>query len=124
MGKQADLIVICISVGVAIGLLLAVCTFFGLRWYKKRSHLRQRSTGSNSVTSLPIRTNGVGASIDSSTSISTSTSVNNSHVPAAITPRSWWNHHNKDPFASKSGIPRYSYKYVLFYYFHMLILPA
>lgn len=110
MAAPAGLVVIGISVGVAIGLLLAVCSFFGLRWYRKRSHLRQNSTARSSVSSLPIRTNGLGASIDSSASISSSISVNISDMPAAITPRSWWNHQNKDAFASNSGIPRYSYK--------------
>ncbi|KAI3867360.1 hypothetical protein MKX03_036487 [Papaver bracteatum] len=110
MAAPAGLVVIGISVGVAIGLLLAVCSFFGLRWYRKRSHLRQHSTARSSISSLPIRTNGLDASIDSSASISSSISVNISEMPAAITPRSWWNHQNKDAFASNSGIPRYSYK--------------
>ncbi|OVA04893.1 Protein kinase domain [Macleaya cordata] len=109
MGNQADLVIIGVSVGVAIGLLIAACAFFGLRWYRKRSHLQQHAT-ERRVSALPIRANGVGASIDSSASLSNSVSVNGSQIPAGITPRSWWNHHNKDLFASTSGIPRYSYK--------------
>ncbi|KAI3976653.1 hypothetical protein MKX01_008511 [Papaver californicum] len=87
MAAPAGLVVIGISVGVAIGLLLAVCSFFGLRWYRKCSHLRQHSTARSSVSSLPI--------------------LNISDMPAVITPRSWWNHQNKDAFASNSSIPNF-----------------
>ncbi|XP_010261286.1 PREDICTED: calcium/calmodulin-regulated receptor-like kinase 2 [Nelumbo nucifera] len=107
--SQADLVIIGVSVGVAVGILIALCAFVGIKWYRKRFH-PQRCASEPSVTTLPIRTNGIGTSIDSSASISSSITTNGLQHPAKSTQRSWWNQHNKDLFASASGIPRYSYK--------------
>ncbi|KAL6324636.1 hypothetical protein AAG906_013449 [Vitis piasezkii] len=79
-------------------------------WYKKHSHLR-RCANERCSTALPIRTNGLDASIDSSASVSNSIAIPGSEFPAKDSHLFWWSHrHNKDQLASASGIPRYSYK--------------
>ncbi|KAJ4973953.1 hypothetical protein NE237_007127 [Protea cynaroides] len=110
MGHQANLVIIGVSVGLAIGLLIALGAFIGIRWYKRRSNL-QCSSNDRNITTLPIRTNGMGASIHSSASLSNSIIIPvPQHLPEN-TQRFRWNHHKKkDPFASTSGILRYSYK--------------
>ncbi|KAF9587583.1 hypothetical protein IFM89_004041 [Coptis chinensis] len=103
MAHQADLVIVGVSVGVAIGFVLAACAFFGVRWYRKRSRL-QHSSSSRSVTTLPIRMNGVGTSIDSSASLSSSFSF---HGPQQLTKI---NQRSKDLYTPTSGILNYSYK--------------
>ncbi|XP_019080561.1 calcium/calmodulin-regulated receptor-like kinase 2 isoform X2 [Vitis vinifera] len=79
-------------------------------WYKKHSHLR-RCANERCSTALPIRTNGLDASIDSSASVSNSIAIPGSEFPAKDSHLFWWSHrHDKDQLASASGIPRYSYK--------------
>ncbi|XP_043702090.1 calcium/calmodulin-regulated receptor-like kinase 2 [Telopea speciosissima] len=108
MRNQTEL-VIGVSVGLAIGVLLALCAFIGIRWYKKRSNLRRCSNDRN-ITTLPIRMNGIGASIDSSASLSNSITIPvPQHLPEN-TQRFRWNRHKKDQFASTSGILRFAYK--------------
>ncbi|KAK3000743.1 hypothetical protein RJ639_020462 [Escallonia herrerae] len=109
MVHKADLVIIGISVGVAVGLLIAFLIFFGIRWYKRRAHLRQRAN-EHSISVLPIRTNGLGTSFDTSASLSSSVTVRVSDYPAKNPQSSWWSHHSKDRFASASGIPNYPYK--------------
>ncbi|KAH6812263.1 Protein kinase superfamily protein [Perilla frutescens var. frutescens] len=87
----------------------SVLVFFGIRWYKKRAHLRQ-CANDRSASTLPIRRNGLNTSIDSSASFSSSVTMNGSDQPVQKPQHSWWNNHSKDPFASASGIPRYPYK--------------
>ena len=111
MVHKADLVIIGISVGLAFGVLIASLVFFGVRWYKRRANFR-RCANERSVATLPIRTNGVGTSIDNSASLSTSVVVKESEHNSKNLQHSWWNHHSKDRFASPSGIPTYSYKYV------------
>lgn len=111
MVHQADLVAIGISVGLALGLLIALLIFYGIRWYKKRANLR-RCANDRSIPTLPIRTNGLGTSIDLSASLSNSVAIKVSEKHHKNTPSSWWNKHNKDRFGSVSGILRYSYKYV------------
>eukprot|EP00268_Persea_americana_P039967 TRINITY_DN3962_c0_g2_i1.p1 TRINITY_DN3962_c0_g2~~TRINITY_DN3962_c0_g2_i1.p1 ORF type:complete len:425 (-),score=68.11 TRINITY_DN3962_c0_g2_i1:300-1574(-) len=106
--RQANLVVIGVSIGLAIGILVAFCAFVAIRLYRKRS-LIQRHTSESRVSSLPIRTNGIGTSMEPSVSFSNSEIVHNSHHSAKKN-RSWWGNHDKDVFASVSGIPRYSYK--------------
>ena len=121
MVPKADLVIIGISVGLALGVLIASVIFCGIRWYKKHAHLR-RSANDRSATTLPIRTNGLGTSNDFSASISSSIAMQGSenlHKSSHFFP---WNHHNKDRVASVSGILRYSYKYVTFCTFHKLVL--
>ncbi|XAR51611.1 Non-specific serine/threonine protein kinase [Bertholletia excelsa] len=109
MVDQGDLVIIGISAGLALGILAASLIFFGIRWYKKRAHL-QKCANEHSAATLPIRTHGLGTSIDSSASLSHSVSVRGSDYIAKNSQFSWWSHHTKDRFASASGIPRYSYK--------------
>ncbi|KAK9271809.1 hypothetical protein L1049_002174 [Liquidambar formosana] len=109
MDGQADLVIIGISVGLALGILIAILAFFGIRWYKKHSYLR-RCANERSATTLPIRINGIGASIDSSASLSNPTAIKGTEYLTKISQHSWWSHPSKDRFASASGILRYSYK--------------
>jgi hypothetical protein len=112
MVHKGDLVVIGISVGLALGILIASLIFFGIWWYKKRSNLRQCSN-ERILPTLPIRMNGLGTSNDFSASLASSITIRGSEHPQKSSPvSSWWNHHSKDQFASASGILRYSYKYV------------
>lgn len=108
---QVEFVIIGISVGLALGILIAFLVFFGLRWYKKRAHLR-RCANEHSIpsTTLPIRTNGLGTSTEFSASLTNSIAIQGSDKVHRSSPRSWWNHQNKDHLASASGILRYSYK--------------
>ncbi|XP_059641036.1 calcium/calmodulin-regulated receptor-like kinase 2 [Cornus florida] len=109
MFRKGDLVVIGISVGVALGLFIACLIYFTIRWYKRRAHLR-RCANEQSAATLPIRTNGLGTSLNSSASLSNSVTVKVSDYLAKNSPLSWWSHHSKDRIATASGIPRYSYK--------------
>ncbi|XP_010257907.1 PREDICTED: calcium/calmodulin-regulated receptor-like kinase 2 isoform X2 [Nelumbo nucifera] len=109
MRHQVNLVIIGVSVGVALGILIASCAFIAIRWYRSRFHL-QRYADENSITTLPIRTNGINTSIDYSASLSSSITTNGLQHPAKNVQQSWWNQHSKDLFASASSIPRYSYK--------------
>ncbi|RDX66610.1 Calcium/calmodulin-regulated receptor-like kinase 2, partial [Mucuna pruriens] len=109
MVHQADLVIICVSVGVALGVLIACLTYFGIRWYKKRAHL-SRSVNEPSLTTLPIRTNGLGTSTDFSASLNSSIATSRSPNPQKTSHSTWWNHQNKDVFTSASGILKYSFK--------------
>ncbi|ESW11382.1 hypothetical protein PHAVU_008G025200 [Phaseolus vulgaris] len=108
MVDQGDLVVICVSIGVALGVLMACLVYFGIRWYNKRTHL-SRSANEPSLTAIPIRTNGLGTSTDFSASLTSSVATYRSPNPSKNSPAGW-NHQNKDAFASVSGILRYSYK--------------
>ncbi|KAJ7000749.1 calcium/calmodulin-regulated receptor-like kinase 2 isoform X2 [Populus alba x Populus x berolinensis] len=110
MAHKGDLVVIGISVGLALGILIASLIFFGIWWYKKRSNLQQCSNESTLPT-VPIRMNGLGTSNDFSASLASSVTIRGSEHSQKSSPvSSWWNHHSKDQFASASGILRYSYK--------------
>ncbi|XWS36866.1 hypothetical protein CRYUN_Cryun20dG0122100 [Craigia yunnanensis] len=109
MAHKADLVVIGISVGLALGILIALLVVFGIRWYKKRVNLR-RCSNERSVTVLPIRTNGFGTSTDFSASLSNSVTVQVPEYHQKSYLNSWWSPHGKDRFASASGLPKYSYK--------------
>ncbi|GMH20634.1 hypothetical protein Nepgr_022475 [Nepenthes gracilis] len=91
------------------GILIASLVFFCLWWHIKRSHL-QRCTSLNTVTHLPIRQNGLAATIDSSASFQNSVVVQQPEYVAKNTKLSWWSQNHKDTLPSVSGIPRYSYK--------------
>ncbi|XP_076933604.1 calcium/calmodulin-regulated receptor-like kinase 2 [Bidens hawaiensis] len=109
MARKADLVIIGVCVGVAVGVFLAVLGFFGVRWYKRRAHLR-KCANDHSASTLPIRQNGLDTSNILSESFSSSVSVKVSTYPAKTPPLSKWNRHNKEPLVSASGLPRYSYK--------------
>ncbi|XVF31626.1 hypothetical protein REPUB_Repub17cG0007500 [Reevesia pubescens] len=111
MVNNSDLVVIGISVGLALGILVASLVFFGIKWYKKRVNLRQYSN-ERSLPVLPIRTNGFGTSTDFSASLTNSIAVQVPEYHQKSSPNSWWSPHSKDRFASasSSGLPKYSYK--------------
>ncbi|OIW12328.1 hypothetical protein TanjilG_32444 [Lupinus angustifolius] len=109
MVRQADLVIIGVTVGLALGILISFLIFFGIRWYKKRANIR-RSANENSLTTLPIRTNGLETSTDFSASITSSMGMSVSENVHKNSPFSWWSQQSKDRFASPSGIPKYSYK--------------
>lgn len=109
MGHSGDLVVLGISVGLAIGILIASLVFFGIRWYRRHAKLK-RGSNEPSVTVLPIRTNGFDTSTDFSASLSKSIAVQAPEYHQKSSPSSWWSLHSKDRFASASGLPKYSYK--------------
>lgn len=110
---QAELVIIGITAGLALGLLIAVLIYFVIRWYKKHTHPR-RCSNEQSVTTLPIRINGLDASTDFSASISSSVAnlgrENESHQKKNSPFSLWSSNQNKDWLTSASGIPRYPYK--------------
>lgn len=110
MVHQTDLVIIGVSVGLALGILIAVLIFFGIRWYKKRANLR-RCANERSLTTLPIRTNGLSTTTDYSASLTTSKAIQGTENLQKSSPLSWWSRHSKDRFPSASGVLRYSYKY-------------
>lgn len=107
--SQSDFIIIGVSVGFALVILLASLAFFGIRWYEKHAHLR-RCANERSVTTLPIRMNGLDTSTDFSASLSISIASGASENHQKNSPFNWRSHQNKEWLASASGIPRYSYK--------------
>ncbi|MED6175556.1 Calcium/calmodulin-regulated receptor-like kinase 2 [Stylosanthes scabra] len=107
MVRQADLVILGVSVGLALGILISCAIFFGIRWYKKRANLG-RSANENSLTTLPIRTNGLGTSTDISASITSSIAPSRSDNVQKNSHFSWWSNQSKDRFASASGILKYS----------------
>ncbi|KAJ9562292.1 hypothetical protein OSB04_007452 [Centaurea solstitialis] len=109
MVQKADLVIIGVCVGVAVGILLASLAFFGIRWYRRRAHLR-KCANDNSAATLPIRRNGVDTSSIWSESFPNSVTVKVSTYPAKTSPLSKWNKNHKEQLASASGLPRYSYK--------------
>ncbi|XP_050270440.1 calcium/calmodulin-regulated receptor-like kinase 2 [Quercus robur] len=111
MVNQAGLVTIGISVGLALGILIAFLVFRGIRWYRKRAHLR-RCANEHSIpsTTLPIRTNGLGTSTEFSASLTNSITIQGSEQLHKSSQLSWWKSQNKDGIASPSGILRYSYK--------------
>ncbi|MED6157471.1 hypothetical protein PIB30_023368 [Stylosanthes scabra] len=107
MVDQADLVIICVTVGVALGVLIACATFFATRWYKKHAG----SANDPGSTTLPIRTNGLGASTEISASLTSSIAISGSdNLQRKSHYFSWWNHQTKDPLSPASGILKYSYK--------------
>lgn len=110
---QANLVIVGISVGLALGLLIAILIYFVIRWYKKHAHLR-RCSNERSVTTLPIRMNGLDASTDFSASISSSVAnlgrEKEGHQKKNSPFSLWSSNQNKDWLTSASGILRYTYK--------------
>lgn len=100
MIHKADLVIIGVCVGLALGIPIAALLFWAARWYRKHARLR-RCANERSVTILPIRENGFGTSTDFSASLQ-----------EPETPRKVFRK-NKDKVASVSGILKYSYKYAI-----------
>ncbi|KAE9450423.1 hypothetical protein C3L33_17673, partial [Rhododendron williamsianum] len=78
-------------------------------WYRKCAHLRRCAT-ENSASTLPIRSNGLASSIDSSSGTTDSEKVKGLGDLAKNSQLSWWRNCSKDQFVSASGILRYSHK--------------
>ncbi|KAK7316265.1 hypothetical protein VNO77_35165 [Canavalia gladiata] len=110
MVRQADLVIVGVSVGLALGIVISCLIFFGIRWHKKRANPRRSANESSGSSTLPIRTNGLETSTDFSASLTSSIAPSRSESFKKNSHFSWWNHQNKDRFASASGIPKYSYK--------------
>ncbi|KAJ8751702.1 hypothetical protein K2173_025870 [Erythroxylum novogranatense] len=108
MTQKLDLIVLGVSVGVALGILIATLVFLGLRWYKKHARLR-RCANERSFGSLPIRMNGIDANTDLSAVIGSPVTHKPDHTQRSTQP-SRWGYQSKDRPASFSGVIRYSYK--------------
>ncbi|XP_042400304.1 calcium/calmodulin-regulated receptor-like kinase 2 [Zingiber officinale] len=105
MRSQMLKITLGVSVGVAIGILIGCGALIFMRLYRKRSGFQLHPRDVSTAT-LPIRANGVNASIDSSASISVSNiDSRKQYMTKRNAPQQ-----NKDLFASLSAIPRYSYK--------------
>lgn len=117
MGHQADLVIIGISVGLALGILIAILVFYGIRWYRKNVRLR-RSTNERSLAAIQIRTNGVDASTEFSASLSGSIAFPGSEKLHKDSWSPWRNHHHKDFVASASGVLKYPYKYAKYLISH------
>ncbi|KAH9604936.1 hypothetical protein KSS87_003563 [Heliosperma pusillum] len=96
-----------ISIGVVIGVGLAIFTLYCLRYRKKRAHIEDSS--SRRASAIPIRSRG----IDTCTVFSDSTMGADSpqhfekHVDAMS---SWFDGFRKSSAVSRSGIPEYTYR--------------
>ncbi|XP_054802457.1 calcium/calmodulin-regulated receptor-like kinase 2 isoform X2 [Prosopis cineraria] len=105
MARQTTLVIIGVTVGVAFGIFIASLVFFGIRWYKKHARLTH-SAKESSLTTLPIRTNGLGTSTDFSASLTSSISNSMSENLQRTSNFSWWSHQNKDRFSPTSSISK------------------
>ncbi|KAE9619952.1 hypothetical protein Lal_00040389 [Lupinus albus] len=115
MPHQVHLLIIGVTFGLVLGILIVCLIFFCIRCYKKDSNIRQSAndasvTTDTSVTTLPIRTNGLETSIDFSASITSSTTMSRSENVQKDSNFSCWSRQSKDRFAKSPGIPKYSYK--------------
>ncbi|KAF2299269.1 hypothetical protein GH714_031163 [Hevea brasiliensis] len=95
MVNESDLVIIGVSAGLALGILIASLVFFGIRWYKNHAHLRQ-CANERSLTTLPIRINGLETSTDFSASLTNSITIQQLEQPHKSSHFFWWNHHSKD----------------------------
>lgn len=110
MSQRADLVIIGISVGLALGILIALLVFYVIRWYRKNVYLR-RCTNERSLGTIQIQTNGLDASTELSASLSGSIDFRGSEKLHKDSWSLWRNHHHKDIVASASGVLKYPYKY-------------
>lgn len=96
-----------ISIGLVIGVILAVLALFCFRCHRKRSQIGTRS--SRRAATIPIRANGA----DSCTNLSDSTLAPESPVKSGCNCMfSCLDAFRKSYVVSVAGIPEYSYKYV------------
>ncbi|KGN52533.1 calcium/calmodulin-regulated receptor-like kinase 2 [Cucumis sativus] len=109
MSQRADLVIIGISVGLALGILIALLVFYVIRWYRKNVYLR-RCTNDRSLGTIQIQTNGLDASTELSASLSGSIDFRGSEKLHKDSWSLWRNHHHKDIVASASGVLKYPYK--------------
>ncbi|KAI4322839.1 hypothetical protein L6164_022495 [Bauhinia variegata] len=105
MREESTGLIIGISIGVVIGVGLAISALFCFRYHRKRSQIGNSS--SRRAAALPIRTNGA----DSVTILSDSTLGPESPVKSGRNGMSFWiDGFRKSNVISASGIPEYSYK--------------
>ncbi|KAI3665797.1 hypothetical protein L6452_44431 [Arctium lappa] len=100
MVHKTDLIIIGVSVGLAVGILIATLIFFGIRWYKRRSHLRRHS-----ALSPPIHKSGtiLSESFTNPVTIKLSTYPVKTSSLATL-------YNGKERLTSVSGLLKYSYR--------------
>ncbi|XP_076906034.1 calcium/calmodulin-regulated receptor-like kinase 2 [Bidens hawaiensis] len=106
---KADLVIIGVCAGVAVGVFLSSLVFLGIRWHKARARLRKR-VNDHGPSTIPICENGVNTSNIPSESFSNSLTVKVSTYPVKTSPLSKWNKYRKEQLVSASGLPRYPYK--------------
>ncbi|KAI4333793.1 hypothetical protein L6164_018555 [Bauhinia variegata] len=105
MKEESTGLIIGISIGVVIGVGLAISALFCFRYHRKRSQIGNIS--SRRAAAVPIRTNGA----DSVTILSDSTIGPESPVKSGRNGMSFWlDGFRKSNVISASGIPEYSYK--------------
>ncbi|XP_074311031.1 calcium/calmodulin-regulated receptor-like kinase 1 [Silene latifolia] len=106
-GDESGGLILGISIGVVIGVGLAIFTLYCLRYRKKHAHIEDSS--SRRASAIPIRSRG----IDTCTVFSDSTTGADSprqfekNVDAMS---SWFDGFRKSNAVSKSGIPEYTYR--------------
>ena len=109
MKAESSGLILGISIGVVIGVFLAILALYCIRYQRKRAQIN--SSSSRRAATLPIRTNGV----DTSTVLSDSTMGADSprHYEKSVNGMSlWFDGFKKSSVVSASGIPEYCYRYV------------
>ncbi|KAJ9564086.1 hypothetical protein OSB04_000052 [Centaurea solstitialis] len=104
MVHKTDLVIIGVSVGLAVGLLIATLVFFGIRWYKRRSHL-QSSPHECAASGPAIHESGTVLS----ESFTNTITVKLSTYPAKTSPLATI-YNGKERLTSVSGLLKYSYR--------------
>lgn len=107
MVHNVNLVIIGVSVGLAVGTLIALLVFISIRWYKRHSHLR-RSADNGSPLGLPVHKSGVDSRNILSESIKNSETLKHASYPAKHSPLT----NGKERVVPVSGLLKYSYKYV------------
>lgn len=107
MKAESSGLILGISIGVVIGVFLAILALYCIRYQRKRAQIN--SSSSRRAATLPIRTNGV----DTCTVLSDSTMGADSpmHYEKSVNGMSlWFDGFKKSSFVSASGIPEYCYR--------------
>lgn len=106
MKVESSWLVIGISIGVVIGVLLAIGGFFCFRYHRKRSQIGNSS--SRRAATIPIRQNGIDSCAAlSDSSVGTDSPRTSTHHGISF----WLGGLKKANIISASGILEYSYKY-------------
>ncbi|KAM7267892.1 hypothetical protein ACFE04_010058 [Oxalis oulophora] len=110
-GESRELI-LGISIGVVIGLLLAILGFVCFRYHRKNSQINIGNSSSRRAATIPIRTHG----LDSCIVMSDSTHDLDSPVKSSSSRKSvavWFDGFKRSNVVSFSGIPEYNYRDLL-----------
>lgn len=106
-------LIIGISIGVVIGVILAILALFCFRVHRKHSQIGNSS--SRRAVTIPIRQNGADACTTlSDSSVGTESPKTTTQNGMSI----WFGGLRKTNVVSATGIPEYSYKYVLLLTMH------